>query len=210
VKQESGAGPWEGEYARKGRLWGGAVHFLPAIPRKGRVLELGCGNGKTSRALLERGCEVVGIDPALTAIGLCRHHAPGETGGEFALADARSLPFTDASFTAVIAFHVIGHLPGEERERCAREAARVLNDGGTLYFSGFSKEDFRAGNGCETEPGTFLRKNGIATHYFTESEVLALFGELVPSGCTTRRWALTVRGKAFPRAEIAAAFTKKP
>jgi len=210
LERESGAGPWEGEYAKKGRIWGGAVHFLPEIPRGERVLELGCGNGKTSRALLEHGCDVVGVDVALSAIRLCRHHAPGDTTGEFALADARSLPFADASFGAVTAFHVIGHLPEGERARCAREAGRVLRPGGSLHFSGFSREDFRAGNGRETEPGTFLRKNGIATHYFSEEEVLTLFGDLVPAGCTTRRWTLTVRGRAYPRAEIAAAFTKKP
>jgi SAM-dependent methyltransferase len=201
---------WEDDYARRGRVWGGAVHHLPSLARGERVLELGCGNGKTCRALLERECEVVGIDLSASAVRLCRSHAPEGSAGQFALADVRSLPFSDAAFDAVVAFHVIGHLPAEGRVFCAQEAARVLRDRGVLYFSGFSGEDFRAGTGCGTEPGTFIRKNGIATHYFSEDEVLALFLGLAPCECTTRRWTMMVRGQPLPRAEIVATFTKTP
>ena len=209
MNREGEAGTWEREYAAKGRIWGGAAHNLPEIPRGERVLEIGCGNGKTSRTLTERGCEVVGIDLSRSALDLCRSEVPINAGGEILLADARSLPFEDRAFFAVFALHVIGHLPKEGRERAAQEASRVLRPGGTLYFTGFSREDFRIGNGSEIEPGTILRKNGIATHYFSEEEVSDLFDGLCPLGCTTRRWTLTVRGQAFPRAEIAAIFTKK-
>jgi len=201
-------GSWEDEYAKKGHIWGGAVHHLPEIPRGERVLELGCGNGKTSRALAERGCDVVGIDLSRSALRLCRSSVPKDAGGQTLLADARNLPFADRTFFAVVAFHVIGHLEKRNRERAAREVLRVLRSGGTLYFTGFSREDFRAGNGRRTEPGTVQRKNGIATHYFSEEEVLDLFCGLSPLVCTTRRWTLSVRGQAYPRAEIAAIFTK--
>ncbi len=210
MNRDRDAERWEEDYSRRGRVWGGAVHNLPPIGCGERVLELGCGNGKTSRALLGLTSKVVGIDLSASAVRLCRAHAPGSSGGQFALADARSLPFFDAVFDAVVAFHVIGHVPEEERVRSAHETARVLRAGGTLFFSGFSPEDFRAGTGCETEPGTFIRKNGIATHYFSEDEVLALFRGLTPCECATRRWTMTVRGQALPRAEIAAAFTKNP
>ena len=200
--------PWEYEYSRKGRLWGGAVHHLPEIPREGRILELGCGDGKTYRTLLERDYEVIGIDRAASALNLCRSLAPLGSGAQFARADACSLPFADGSFSSVIAFHVIGHLPDEGRARAAREASRVIRNGGMLFFSGFSCEDFRAGAGSDTEPGTVLRKNGIATHYFSEEEVLGLFCRLHPLSCITRHWVMTIRGQPLPRAEIAAAFTK--
>ena len=208
MNREGDAGSWEDEYAKKGRIWGGAVYHLPEIPRGERVLELGCGNGKSSRALVERGCDVVGIDLSRSALCLCRSSVPKCAVGQTLLADACSLPFADGTFFAVVALHVIGHLKEGDREQAARESVRVIRPGGTLYFTGFSREDFRAGNGCETEPGTVLRKNGIATHYFSKEEVLNLFDGLCPVGCTTRRWTLTVRGQAFPRAEIAAIFTK--
>jgi len=201
---------WENDYSRRGRVWGGAVHNLPPFHPGLHVLELGCGNGKTFSALTEKTCKVVGIDFSSSAAILCKSSASKTSCGEIAIADIQHLPFADTSFDAVIAFHVIGHLPAAGRVRCADESARVLRVGGTLYFSGFSGEDFRAGTGCETEPGTFERKNGIATHYFNEEEVQALFPALQPGECVTRRWTMTVRGRPFPRAEIAAVFTKLP
>jgi SAM-dependent methyltransferase len=199
---------WENDYSRRGRVWGGAVHHLPPFRAGQHVLELGCGNGKTFSAVLEKKCEVVGIDFSYSAAILCRSLAPKTGRGQIALADVRHLPFADASFDVVIAFHVIGHLPAAGRVRCVDESARVLKAGGTLFFSGFSGEDFRAGTGRETEPGTFERKNGISTHYFTEDEVLALFHSLQPCECVTRCWTMTVRGQPFRRAEIKAAFEK--
>ena len=172
------------------------------------MLELGCGNGKTFSALVEKKCEVVGVDFSSSAVILCRSLVPETARGDIALADVRHLPFADASFDVVIAFHVIGHLPESGRVRCAEESARVLRAGGALYFSGFSSEDFRAGTGRETEPVPFERKNGIATHYFSEDEVQALFCALQPRECVTRRWTMTVRGRPLPRAEIAATFKK--
>jgi len=202
------ANNWETDYSQRGCIWAGAVHQpLPLIARK-RVLELGCGNGKTCNALLEKKCHVVGIDFSSSAVNLCRSHAPKNTDGHFAVADICHLPFPVASFDAVIAFHVIGHLFAEGRSSCAHEVARVLRPGGILYFSDFSKEDFRAGAGTEIEPGTFSRKNGIATHYFSEDEVTALLYELTPGESQTRRWTMKVRGQSLPRAEISASFTK--
>jgi SAM-dependent methyltransferase len=199
---------WDNDYSRRGRIWGGTVHHLPPLGDGERVLELGCGNGKTFLALAEKKCEVVGIDFSSSAVTLCRSLSPKDSHGEVAIADVGSLPFHDASFDSVIAFHVIGHLPEAGRIRCALESARVLRVGGTLYFSGFSVGDFRAGTGSETEPGTFERKNGIATHYFTGDEVRELFPSLQTHECKTRRWTMTVRGQPLPRAEIAATFKK--
>jgi SAM-dependent methyltransferase len=208
MNRDGDADHWDNDYSRRGRIWGGAVHHLPPLCDGERVLELGCGSGKTFSALTEKKCEVVGIDFSSSAVILCRSLSPKNACAEIALADVGSLPFREASFDSVIAFHVIGHLPAAGRIRCALESARVLKVGGTLYFSGFSIGDLRAGTGSEIEPGTFLRKNGIATHYFTEQEVCELFCTLQLCGCNTRRWTMTVRGQPLPRAEIAATFKK--
>jgi len=79
-----------------------------------------------------------------------------------------------------------------------------------MYFRDFSTGDFRYGRGRETETGTFTRKNGIATHYFTDSEVLTLFSGLTVLSCVQHRWEMRIRGTVFSRAEIVAEFKKTP
>jgi SAM-dependent methyltransferase len=38
---------WETGYRMRGRVWGGGPGCIPPLPAAGRVLELGCGDGKT-------------------------------------------------------------------------------------------------------------------------------------------------------------------
>ena len=56
------SGPWDEDYARRGILWSGAIRDLPDLPLRSRVLDLGCGNGKTLFAMLQRGWDVTAID----------------------------------------------------------------------------------------------------------------------------------------------------
>ena len=93
-------------------------------------------------------------------------------------------------------------------DRLAGEVTRLLAPGGTLYFRDFSVEDFRFGRGEQTEEGTFMRKNGIITHYFSGDEVRALFLRLTVTSLVQHRWEMRVRGTVFPRAEIVAEFSQ--
>jgi SAM-dependent methyltransferase len=202
------AAHWEKAYRDKGRLWGGAARDLPAFPPGSRVLELGCGSGKTLSALLDRGAEIVGIDFSACACYLGASLAAGRANVHVAVADARCLPFAANSFDTVTALQVIGHMPARDREQIGGELAWVLRDRGLLWFTGFSCDDFRAGNGRKVEPGTFERKTGIRTHYFTEAEVRDLFSGMFEGLIGTRRWTLRVRGTLYPRAEIVGVFKK--
>jgi len=57
-----------------------------------------------------------------------RAHCPDT---DLTLADAQSIPFDDGSFDAVIANHMLYHLP--ERQRALAEMRRILPPGGRLY-----------------------------------------------------------------------------
>ncbi|QSZ68218.1 class I SAM-dependent methyltransferase [Methanofollis aquaemaris] len=197
---------WETDYRQRGALWGGAVHDLPRPGPRARILELGCGNGKSLSGLTGEGATVVGLDLARSAVAL----AAGTTPAHLVVGDARRLPFQTGSFDIVCAFHIIGHLREGDRQTAAMEGARVLRKGGRLYFREFSVMDMRSGKGEEVESRTFRRGGGILTHYFTEEEVTALFPNLLPSSVTTRQWSLRVRGVDHPRAEIAGFFEKLP
>lgn len=206
VRDESGA--WEKEYLCKGSVWGGAVHHLPVLPQGSRVLELGCGNGKTLSAMIGRCWDVTAIDFSSRAVAMNRMNTGTLQKSEVCVADARHLPFAHCGFDAVFAIHILSHLKKTDRTRAVAEAVRVLKMGGLLYFSGFSTQDFRSGKGSAVEPGTVKRGSGICTHYFTESETQDLFSNLMLKTITTERWSMRVRGQDFPRAEIQAAFIK--
>jgi SAM-dependent methyltransferase len=92
-----------------------------------RVLDLGCGKGRFSRALRELGATVIGLDLSTAMLD-------GATGVDRVRASARRLPFAPASFDGVMAVEVFEHLaPGSVDAVCA-ETRRVLRPGGTLVI----------------------------------------------------------------------------
>ena len=98
----------------------------------GAALDVGCGDGRISLRLADRGGLVVGIDHALCALG----RVPTSTAGTlvFGAADARSLPFAQASFTLVFDRGLFTNLPTTDRHRYVVEAARVLVPGGRFVL----------------------------------------------------------------------------
>jgi SAM-dependent methyltransferase len=201
---------WNREYREKGRIWRGAPAKLADLPSGSRVLELGCGNGKTLAAMLKRPWRIAALDLSPLAVRLggeiaaSLKDAPSEA--DLLVADVASLPFQDAVFDAVFAFHVIGHLREKDRRRAAREAARVLKADGCLFFLEFGVEDMRAGKGEEVEADTFRRGGGVLTHYFSEAEVLELFDTLQPISIGTDRRLTRIRGRDHVRSEVEAEF----
>ncbi len=200
---------WEQDYQSRGQLWGGNPASLPEIPSGSRVLEIGCGSGKTVGALVLRSCDITAIDFSEKAVEMTRRAMMRYTAGDAVVADARHLPFNDNTFGFVIARHVIGHMRNEERRAVAREITHVLQPGGHLLLEVFSVDDMRKGTGREVEDATFLRGGGIITHYFTIPELEALFPALKKESVTSRHWTMRVRGKDLLRAEIFAVFRKR-
>jgi MPBQ/MSBQ methyltransferase len=207
-KMQTKENPWDDDYQRRGRLWGGSAASLASLSSSSRILELGCGDGKTVSSLVQGGCSVTAVDFSSRAASLCQSRCGDPERVRILIADVRQTPFRDESFDGIIASHTAGHLSFSGRQDLAREVLRLLPPGGALYFRDFSVEDFRSGRGKETEPGTFLRKNGISTHYFTKEEVHTLFTGLTVRSFVLHRWEMLVRGMVLPRSEIVAEFIK--
>lgn len=199
---------WEEDYSRRGLLWGGVTHDLPHLPPGSRVLELGCGNGKTLLTMIQRGWDVTALDISPRAVALSRERCRSPSDCEFIIADSSAFPFKNPIFDAVFAVHLMGHLTEPDRKRVPYELFPALRPGGIIFFSDFSTEDFRYGSGCELESATFRRGTGIITHYFSHQEVLDLFSPFTPVSVSIQRWKMRVRGKDLVRSEIKGIFTR--
>jgi SAM-dependent methyltransferase len=97
---------------------------------RGRTLDVGCGEGRTSRDLASRGHRVVGIDSSPT---LLRYAGEADPGGIYLLSDAAALPFPDASFDIAVAYNSL--MDVDDMPASVQEVARVLRPNGRLCIS---------------------------------------------------------------------------
>ncbi len=94
-----------------------------------QILDVGCGSGRFARALVDRGAEVVGIDPNDEALRLAQEVLPE---GTFVRATAEALPFSDDSFDGTVFLNSLHHVPVPDMNVALREAARVVGADGPL------------------------------------------------------------------------------
>ena len=106
--------------------------FFPHPPAA--VLDVGCGAGRTTIGLANRGYHPIGIDLSEVLLGKARARYPRV---EFCVMDATRLNFTDGSFASVLfSYNGIDCVyPLAARTRCLREVFRVLRPGGVFLLS---------------------------------------------------------------------------
>jgi SAM-dependent methyltransferase len=112
-----------------GRRFEAVMSALDAQPGD-EVLEVGCGSGYYTRALLGLGARVTATDLSPAYVEQARVLAPD---AEFRVEDAQKLSFEDERFDRVLLTEVVEHVP--EPARAISEAARVLRPGGVLALS---------------------------------------------------------------------------
>ena len=114
-----------------------SYELIETLAREGdlrgrRILDLGCGTGRLSAALVERyGATVMGVDPSPEMLKIARRRAPD---GVVALkqGSAEGIPFPDASFERAV-MQLVVHLVN--RPRAFAELRRVLVPDGRLVIS---------------------------------------------------------------------------
>ena len=127
------------------RGWNRWVFDQFKIAPGGHILELGCGPGKLWMSNLNR----IGADWQITLsdfsegmlqeaqqnLGQSQHHFT------FQVIDAQAIPFEDASLDAVIANHMLYHVP--DRSQALAEIRRVLKPDGRFYASTMGDSDLQ-------------------------------------------------------------------
>ena len=102
---------------------------VAGIGRGDQVLEVGCGSGQLTRALLARGLRVTAVEPGQNLMALARRNLDGAGAVEFVNAQFEDAPLPYEQFQAVFsasAFHWVDPAVSWQK------AADVLVPGGTL------------------------------------------------------------------------------
>lgn len=113
---------------------------LPDLPDATRIVDLGCGFGKSTRPLVAKypTARVVGID--LATPGLRLAHAEAEALGlpiDYIQGDGRVTRIEDASVDVVTGTMVLHEMPTDAITATLREAARLVKPGGEVHFLEF-------------------------------------------------------------------------
>lgn len=104
------------------------------LPANAQLLELGCGPGllwqRNSERILKE-WQIILSDFSAGMLAQARRNLQAIRPFNFAGVEAQAIPFPDNSLDAVIANHMLYHVP--DRDRAYGEIHRVLKPGGLLY-----------------------------------------------------------------------------
>lgn len=132
-----------------------------------RVLDAGCGAGRMSRYLAERGCLVEGVDLSPGMVAMARRDHLDLT---FTVASLTDLPYPDDQFAGVMLWYSIIHTPPVGQARIFAEASRVLRPGGHVLVG------FQSGEGTRDVSGAYRRLGHeieLERHRYTADHVAA-------------------------------------
>ncbi|MFD2611676.1 class I SAM-dependent methyltransferase [Paenibacillus gansuensis] len=125
-----------------------------------RILEIGCGTGKTACMLASLGHRVTAVDLHSEMIRKAKQRAAAaKTSIEFIQADAASLPFRDGEFDVVLVESVFNFA---DRSAALSECYRVLVPGGCAYIRELMLDPSAAPNALQ-EFNDFFGLNSIVS-----------------------------------------------
>ena len=110
---------------------------IKLVPADGKILDLGCGNGKPIlEYLINAGFEVTGVDASVKLFEQAKINFPDVA---FVLEDMRKLQLGKA-FDAIIAWHSFFHLPAVDQHKMFNVFANHLRENGILMFTSGTEE----------------------------------------------------------------------
>jgi ubiquinone/menaquinone biosynthesis C-methylase UbiE len=140
-----------------------------------RVLEIGAGTGRYSRAWASTAAEYVALEPSGRLLNLGRS-AGREAGIQWVRGRGEALPFKQQSVDCVLATWVLAYLRPEACRRVLLEAQRALGAGGIWlvenHWTGpFQELRGRVGRGAEPGLERLLDEHGFQVVEVIETEL---------------------------------------
>lgn len=122
------------------------VQLLGTDGPAGPVVDVGCGTGRLTAYLDDRGVDARGVD---LSPGMLREARAAHPHLRFAEGDVLALDLPDASCAGAASWYSLLHLPPEHLPRAVGELARVLRPGGLLLLG------FHVGRGHRVISGAY-------------------------------------------------------
>lgn len=123
--------------------------FTSLLPRKAKVLDVGCGTGvPVAESLVEKGFDVTGIDFSDNMLKLARKNVPK---AKFVLKDMTKLNFEADSFDGLTALYSIIHLPRKKHFSLFQSFHRILKQEGIMLICLGPDEWEATDKYCDTE-----------------------------------------------------------
>jgi len=112
------------------------------ITKNSKVLEVGCGEGRSIKDVLERTSNVTGIDHDKKAVSDAKSNLKNYPNVNILKADAKDLPFENSSFDYVICMTTFANFD-KQKVKALIEMKRVVKDKGNIIISVFSEDAFK-------------------------------------------------------------------
>jgi ubiquinone/menaquinone biosynthesis C-methylase UbiE len=145
------------------------TQFANENKTKGKLLDMGCGPGQTTKFVHELGIKNnIGTDISHGMIEKARALNPGIA---FEVADMLNLHYSNNTFGSAIAFYAIVHFTEPELKKAFAETYRVLNSDAQFLFS------FHIGNEIIHRDNFFDVPVNIDFYFFETEKILKLIQE---------------------------------
>lgn len=149
------------------------------------ILDIGCGTGRNSNYLAERGNSVIGIEISKTALDIAKSRA-GALGVavDYRLGDiGEPYKIEDNSIDIILDVTSSNSLDEKGRDIYIYECSRVLRDGGYMFVRALCKDGNKnVKNLLKDSPGKeydtyVIREIGLTERVFSREDFIKMYGE---------------------------------
>jgi len=149
--------------------------FLGELPSGSKIIDLGCGDGKYSFLMADKGFHVLGTDSSVTAISVASEHLRNypRPGLRFRKAKMQDRLEMEEGFDGAVLINSYHCLKNADRKHAIAGVNRLLVPGGNLFLTALSLEDesYPRSKWNEIEPNTFSDEAGCTFHFFSDREL---------------------------------------
>ncbi|AHV98829.1 class I SAM-dependent methyltransferase [Paenibacillus sabinae] len=180
-------GSWEKIYVEQGKV---QIDVLDSVVEAAnvflenkckKILDLGCGTGRHTYYLVDKGFNVHACDISETGIEITKEllERSEKSNAEYSIQNMYSMTLEDNIFDGVLCIWVQGHGVREEIQKGINEIYRILKNDGIVVTDFVTTEDPSYGIGDEIAPNTFLGgrpgEENIPHYYTTREELCGMF-----------------------------------